>query len=408
MRLDLDASRCQKHERTPRFGATKTVVRFIEVTRTMDYIQQLRALAERIPKQTERLTSKAATSQALVMPFVQALGYNPFDPGETVPQFDVDLGGGKVETVDYALVQDEVPIVIIDVKKWDTKLSDLHTSRLYRCFPVADARFAILTNGIEFRIYSDVAEPNRMDRKPYYTFSLLDLDDSVLSFLEPFTRGAFDYNLLLDNAETLSRGEPMVATAAPVAAPAAEPRPSSEARETPLSGPATTTADFDESGDPPQAEPPQKARVRRAGEAATSTPEDEKQTVLQMQAIDPSQFDLQVPSRKKSKRKMLKPSTFSEALERPDDLVEAAKRRKETVRPAQAAETEAPAKPAAKKKPKKQRRRTGFSETQWFMQGVKSDAEVLEATTSNEKYEHRDDLSDEERRKYSLRTESED
>jgi len=42
------------------------------------------------------------------------------------------------------------------------------------------------------------------------------------------------------------------------------------------------------------------------------------------------------------------------------------------------------------------------------MEGVKADAEVLEATTSNEKYERRDDLSDEERRKYSLRDNSED
>jgi len=439
----------------------------------MDYIQQLRSLAERIPKQTERLGSQAATSQALVMPFIQAMGYNPFDPAETVPQFDVDLGNGKTETVDYALVQEDIPIILIDVKKWDTKLSDLHTSRLYRCFPVADARFAVLTNGIDFRIYSDVSEPNRMDRKPYFTFSMNDLNEGVLGVLAPFTKGDFDYDALLDTAEKLAKGGAPAPARAPAASPAPATAPAPQAKveaarqavSAAAAGPMSRTADYTPDFDKmqqaaeelapsplaakpePEPEPtaaePIKARIRRPEEPAKKpdvADEDMRQTVLQMTAIDPSKLKADLDAAKratgggKPKRRMLEPSTLKGPPSSAEDLAREAKERKEKQlkpsvlsriaaavrgettkdKPSRGGDTlddkpaaGAPAASSSKKK-KKKRRRSGFSETQWFMEGVKADAEVLEATTSNEKYERRDDLSDEERRKYSLRDNSED
>lgn len=414
----------------------------------MEFAQQLRALAERIPSQTGRLGSQAATSQSLVMPFIQAMGYSPFDPGETVPQFDVDLGNGKTETVDYALVQEDVPIILIDVKKWDTKLSDLHTSRLYRCFPVSDARFAVLTNGIEYRIYSDVSEPNRMDRKPYFTFSMAALDDRALGVLESFTKAGFDYDALLDTAAALTGGGVMQAPpkkpAAPTKAetPAAQPEPADKARDAaekvsqaanPVAG---KTADYSEernmdrlraavqatkSGDEPSE--PQRARIRRPDERQAAAPpeEDMKQTVLQMEALDPARLKASIAAAQGNKKRRTRPVMEPSKTEAPStasELQREANARKEkqpsvlsrlaaAVRGEGEAES-APAGAAPDTKKKKKRRRGGFSETQWFMEGVKSDTEVLEASPADEKYERREDLSDEERRKYSLRKTQED
>ncbi|MXY93250.1 MAG: hypothetical protein F4Y42_07360 [Caldilineaceae bacterium SB0664_bin_27] len=49
-------------------------------------------LAERSSEQIGQLRTEEASKHALVMPFIQALGYNVFDPREIVPEFTADVG----------------------------------------------------------------------------------------------------------------------------------------------------------------------------------------------------------------------------------------------------------------------------------------------------------------------------
>ena len=53
----------------------------------MSLFEQLSALSARAGDQTEHLATEEATKNALVMPFINALGYNVFDPLEVVPEF---------------------------------------------------------------------------------------------------------------------------------------------------------------------------------------------------------------------------------------------------------------------------------------------------------------------------------
>ena len=50
-----------------------------------------------------RRLNARATKNALVMPFIAALGYDVFDPTEVVPEFVADVGTKKGEKVDYAI-----------------------------------------------------------------------------------------------------------------------------------------------------------------------------------------------------------------------------------------------------------------------------------------------------------------
>jgi hypothetical protein len=61
----------------------------------MDFIDRIRELAARIPKQIEHIQTEEATKSALVMPFIQALGYNVFDPTEVIPEYIADVGVKK-------------------------------------------------------------------------------------------------------------------------------------------------------------------------------------------------------------------------------------------------------------------------------------------------------------------------
>jgi hypothetical protein len=48
----------------------------------MDFIDQLRVLASRINNTKDMIQTEEATKNSMVMPLIQILGYNPFDPLE--------------------------------------------------------------------------------------------------------------------------------------------------------------------------------------------------------------------------------------------------------------------------------------------------------------------------------------
>ncbi len=141
----------------------------------MDFIDKIRELAARVPKQLDYCTTEEATKNALVMPFINALGYNVFNPREVIPEFTADFGTKKGEKVDYAVCQDSQPVMLFECKSSGTDLNKVHASQLYRYFSVVpQARFGVLTNGVEYRFFSDLESPNRMDDKPFFTFNILD------------------------------------------------------------------------------------------------------------------------------------------------------------------------------------------------------------------------------------------
>lgn len=160
----------------------------------MDFIDQIQALAARIPQKIDLLRTEEATKLALVVPFIQALGYNPSDPTEVLPEFSADVGTKKGEKVDYAIMKDGKPIILFECKKAGASLDeqDSYYDQLYRYFSVTDARFGIITNGVEHRFYSDLDKPNQMDSKPFLEFSLYEINDSVVQQMKRFTKSAFD------------------------------------------------------------------------------------------------------------------------------------------------------------------------------------------------------------------------
>lgn len=158
----------------------------------MDFIDEIRALASRITKKLEHIKTEEATKTALVMPFISALGYNVFDPTEVVPEFTADVGTKKGEKVDYAILREGTLIILVECKCSTANLDSEHASQLYRYFSVTEARFGVLTNGIVYRFYTDLEEPNKMDSKPFFEFNMLDIHEPLIGELKRFTKSSFD------------------------------------------------------------------------------------------------------------------------------------------------------------------------------------------------------------------------
>jgi hypothetical protein len=168
----------------------------------MELKTKLEQLHQRVDNLKEQIQTEEATKNAFIMPFIQILGYDIFNPIEVIPEFVCDIGTKKGEKVDYMIMKDGEPILVIECKHWKEN-ADAHNSQLHRYYHVSKARFGILTNGIIYNFYTDLEKPNIMDEKPFLTINLDDLKDSSIKVLEKFTKTSYDLESILDSAESL-------------------------------------------------------------------------------------------------------------------------------------------------------------------------------------------------------------
>jgi hypothetical protein len=168
----------------------------------MEILPQIKALAEKVNALKEQIGTEEATKNAFVLPFINLLGYDIFNPLEVVPEFTADLGLKKGEKVDFAIFQNGHPILIIECKHWKEKL-DIHGSQLFRYFHVTKTRFSLLTNGVEYRFYSDLEEPNKMDEKPFLEFDITKVRDNLIAEIAKFHKSNFDVDKIVNNASVL-------------------------------------------------------------------------------------------------------------------------------------------------------------------------------------------------------------
>jgi len=168
----------------------------------MEFQTQIKQLKEKIKSLKDSTKTEEATKSAFVLPFIQTLGYDVFNPNELVPEYTCDVGTKKGEKVDYAIQQNGEPIIIVECKHWQDELT-LHDTQLQRYFHVTNARFAILTNGIKYKFYSDLKAHNKMDTKPFLEFDFENMKDSAINELMKFHKSTFDINKILTNASFL-------------------------------------------------------------------------------------------------------------------------------------------------------------------------------------------------------------
>lgn len=168
----------------------------------MELFNQLKGLADKVEQLKDKIDTEESTKHAFTLPFINLLGYDTFNPIEVVPEFTADLGLKKGEKVDYAIFQNENPILIVECKHWKQNL-DVHNSQLFRYFHVTKTRFALLTNGIQYRFYTDLEEANKMDEKPFLEFDITKLKESSVKEIEKFHKSNFDVSKIVDNASNL-------------------------------------------------------------------------------------------------------------------------------------------------------------------------------------------------------------
>lgn len=168
----------------------------------MDFKDTLKQLSDRVTKLKDNILTEEATKNAFIMPFINALGYDVFDPLEVLPEMTCDIAMKKGEKIDYAIMKEAEPIILIECKHWAQDLN-LHDNQLIRYFNVSKAKFGLLTNGILYRFYTDLEEPNKMDLKPFLEFDITNLKENQIEEIKKFHKSYFDIENVLSSASEL-------------------------------------------------------------------------------------------------------------------------------------------------------------------------------------------------------------
>ena len=142
--------------------------------------------------------NEQATKEHLIGPFFSELGWKR-DPKTWRAEFDADFNGRKKgEKVDYAILQNGEPIVLIECKPYTAKEKALtaRDGQLARYFAATSAQISVITNGMLYRFFSDLEKTNIQDVEPFFIFDCTSPSKAEISALEKFSLGKFDIKII--------------------------------------------------------------------------------------------------------------------------------------------------------------------------------------------------------------------
>jgi len=172
----------------------------------MVFVDDIAKVSEQVRKRAELVTGEESTKMGLIVPFFSALGYDVFDPAEVIPEFVADFAtkkSGQFEKVDYAVAINGVIVMVVEAKARDKK-PEAHDGQLKRYFNgLIATRVAVVTNGIEYRFFTDLRHDNVMDDEPFFSFNVLEYDSKNLENLKFFHRDNFDSAIIKRHAEEM-------------------------------------------------------------------------------------------------------------------------------------------------------------------------------------------------------------
>lgn len=169
----------------------------------MAFKDELQRLAVQVKERMVHITNEEMTKQALIVPFFQMMGFDVFNPLEFRAEYSADFGKKKGEKVDYALFKDNEPIMFIEAKSVNENLNN-HDAQLCRYFnSTTNMKLGILTNGVEYRFFTDLNANNVMDETPFLKIDILNLKDADVENLNNLRKENFDKDSLITYAEEL-------------------------------------------------------------------------------------------------------------------------------------------------------------------------------------------------------------
>lgn len=137
-----------------------------------DLHSKLVDIARRLPTIRPVCTNEESTKLFLVLPVLNALGYDVTDPTVVQPEFAADFRDGISDRVDYAILRDGEPVIAIECKKVGADLASNRGQLRAYFTALQSVSLGILTNGVSFEFFVDIENANIMDDEPFVTLDM--------------------------------------------------------------------------------------------------------------------------------------------------------------------------------------------------------------------------------------------
>ncbi len=143
----------------------------------INFENSIKAVSRKIQKDKDLIENEAQTRQNLIDPFLDAMGYDHTDISIVKVEEKADILKDGLKRVDYVIYptkKDEEPTILIEAKYHNSREKlENHLKQLKPYFEnirsqAKRVEFGILTDGIEYRFYTDLDKDNLLDNEPFY------------------------------------------------------------------------------------------------------------------------------------------------------------------------------------------------------------------------------------------------
>ncbi|WP_418909662.1 type I restriction endonuclease (plasmid) [Borreliella lanei] len=168
----------------------------------MNFIELIKDLIRKIQNDKDFVENEAQTRQNLIDPFLDAMGYDHTDISIVKVEDKADIpklnGLKKVDYIIYPTKRDEEPTILIEAKYHNSREKlENHLKQLKPYFENVRSQakrveFGILTDGIEYRFYTDLDKDNLLDNEPFMVINLEKLTPKDFEHLKRFSRNSLN------------------------------------------------------------------------------------------------------------------------------------------------------------------------------------------------------------------------
>lgn len=173
----------------------------------MGFTEDLAKLSEKVGSRLSLVNGEENTKAAFISPFLSILGYDVTDPTEVIHEYFADFGTPtkvrQPKKVDYAIAINRNIVMLVEAKCCKEK-PEVHDGQLRSYFNATlTAQISVVTNGVEYRFFTDLENLHMMDKEAFFTFNILDYTGKDVENLKLFDRDNFDAARIKNDAEEM-------------------------------------------------------------------------------------------------------------------------------------------------------------------------------------------------------------
>ncbi|WP_418457433.1 type I restriction endonuclease [Borreliella andersonii] len=167
----------------------------------ISFIESIKDVSRKIQNDKDLIKNEAQTRQNLIDPFLDAMGYDHTDISIVKVEDKADIPNNGLKKVDYIIYptkKEEEPIILIEAKYHNSRERlENHLKQLKPYFEnirsqAKRVEFGILTDGIEYRFYTDLDKDNLLDNEPFMVINLEKLTSKDFEYLKKFSRNSLN------------------------------------------------------------------------------------------------------------------------------------------------------------------------------------------------------------------------